>query len=242
MELIRLQKYIAESGITSRRKAEELIRCGRVKVNGLAVTEMGVKINPEADEIEVDGTLIKPEAKKYYIMLNKPAGYITTTSDDFDRPTVMELTSDVHARIYPVGRLDYDTQGLLLLSNDGNFANAIMHPGGNLKKTYIANVKGLISISAIKKLKSGVDIGDYFTRPAEAEIISGTERESTVKITIGEGRKRQVRRMLEAVGYPVLRLKRVQIGAVMLGNLPEGKWRHLKAAEIDLLTKGKAGK
>ena len=237
-----MQKYIAESGITSRRKAEELIRDGRVKVGGETVCEMGVKINPDTDEVEVDGHIIRKEIKKFYIMLNKPAGYITTTSDDFNRPTVMELTEDVHARIYPVGRLDYDTQGLLLLSNDGDFANAIMHPKGNLKKTYIANVKGLITISAIKRLRSGVDIGDYVTKPAEVELISGTERESSVKIIIGEGKKRQVRRMLDAVGFPVLRLKRVEIGGVTLGNLPEGKWRHLKPSEIELLTKKKAGK
>ncbi len=242
MELIRLQKYIAESGITSRRKAEELIREGRVKVGGEIIREMGVKINPDTDEVEVDGHIIRQETKKYYIMLNKPAGYITTTSDDFNRPTVMELTEDVHARIYPVGRLDYDTQGLLLLSNDGDFANAIMHPKGNLKKTYIASVKGLITVSAIKRLRSGIDIGDYITKPAEVELISGTERESSVKIIIGEGKKRQVRRMLDAVGFPVLRLKRVAIGGVTLGNLPEGKWRHLKPSEIELLTRQRKGK
>lgn len=238
MENIRLQKYIADSGITSRRKAEDLIRIGRVKVNGDIVTEMGVKISPMEDEVEVDGQLIKPEGKKFYIMLNKPSGYITSTSDDFQRPTVMELCQDVHARIYPVGRLDYDTQGLLLLSNDGDFANAVMHPSNNLKKTYIVWVKGMITPEAIKKLKSGVDIGDYFTRPAQVELVGATERESNIKIIIGEGKKRQIRRMCEVVGYPVIRLKRVQIGNIMLGNLPEGKWRHLKKAEIDLLTKG----
>ncbi len=235
MELIRLQKYIADSGVTSRRKAEELIRIGRVKVNGDFVTEMGVKVDPGEDTVEVDGITISPESKKFYIMLNKPAGYITTTSDDFGRPTVMELTRDVNARIYPVGRLDYDTQGLLLLSNDGDFANAVMHPSRNLKKTYLVWVKGMITPEAIRRLRSGVDIGDYFTRPAEAELISANERESNIKIIIGEGKKRQVRRMCEAVGYSVMRLKRVEIGGIMLGNLPEGKWRHLRKPEVDLL-------
>ena len=237
MELLRLQKYIADSGITSRRKAEELIRDGRVRVDGKVVTEMGIKIDPETSFVEVDGKSVTPEQKKFYIMLNKPAGYITTTSDDFGRPTVMDLTRDVHGRIYPVGRLDYDTQGMLLLSNDGDFANAIMHPGGKLKKTYLVWLRGMITPEAIRKLRAGVDIGDYVTRPAEAELISASERESNVKIIIGEGKKRQVRKMCEAVGFPVIRLKRVEIGGVSLGNLPEGKWRHLRKAEIDLLTR-----
>ena len=235
MELLRLQKYIADSGITSRRKAEEYIRGGRVKVDGRVVTEMGVKINPEVNTVEVDGKPISPEEKKFYIMLNKPAGYITTTSDDFNRPTVMSLTQDVHARIYPVGRLDYDTQGMLIMSNDGNFANTIMHPSNKLKKTYIVWMRGMITPEAIRKLRSGVDIGDYFTRPAEVELLSATERESNIKIIIGEGKKRQVRRMCEAVGFPVIRLKRVEIGGVSLGNLPEGKWRHLRKPEIEQL-------
>ncbi|MDP4119157.1 MAG: pseudouridine synthase [Bacillota bacterium] len=237
MELLRLQKYIAESGITSRRKAEELIRHGRVKVNGKTVTEMGEKVDAEIDTVEVDGITISPETKKFYIMLNKPAGYITTTSDDFNRPTVMELTKDIPSRIYPVGRLDYDTQGLLIMSNDGDFANEIMHPSNKLKKTYLVCIKGMITPEEIRRLKSGVDIGDYFTRPAEVELIGATERESNIKIIISEGKKRQVRRMCESVGHIVLRLKRVQIGNVMLGNLPEGKWRHLRQAEIELLTK-----
>ena len=237
MELLRLQKYIADSGITSRRKAEELIREGRVRVDGRVVTEMGVKIDPDVNTVEVDGRDIRPEQKKFYIMLNKPTGYITTTSDDFDRPTVMELTRDVHARIYPVGRLDYDTQGMLILSNDGDFANAIMHPSNKLKKTYLVWTRGMITPDAIKKLRAGVDIGDYVTRPAEVELIGANERESNIKVIIGEGKKRQVRRMFETVGFPVIRLKRVEIGGVMLGNLPEGKWRHLRKAEIDLLMK-----
>ena len=179
MELLRLQKYIADSGITSRRKAEELIRLGRVRVDGRVVTEMGTKIDPEINAVEVDGTLIQPEQKKFYIMLNKPAGYITSTSDEFDRPTVTELTRDVHARIYPVGRLDYDTQGMLILSNDGEFANAIMHPSRKIKKTYIVWVRGMVTPEAIRKLRNGVDIGGYVTRPAEVELIGANEREST---------------------------------------------------------------
>ncbi len=239
MELVRLQKFIADSGITSRRKAEEYIRDGRVRVDGKVVREMGIKINPSENLVEVDGNAIRPEEKKFYIMLNKPMGYITTTSDDFGRPTVMELCRDVHGRIYPVGRLDYDTQGLLLLTNDGDFANTVMHPSNKLKKTYIAWLKGMITPEAIKKLRNGVDIGDYFTRPAEVELIGANERESNIKIIIGEGKKRQVRRMCEAVGYPVLRLKRVAIDRILMGNLPEGKWRHLKKVEIELLRKSR---
>ncbi len=239
MELLRLQKYIADSGITSRRKAEELIRMGRVRVDGKVVTEMGTKIDPEINSVEVDGHNVRPQQKKFYIMLNKPAGYITTTSDDFDRPTVMELTRDVHARIYPVGRLDYDTSGMLILSNDGDFANTIMHPSNKMKKTYIVWTRGMVTPEAIRKLRAGVDIGDYITRPAEVELIGANERESNIKVIIGEGKKRQVRKMCEAVGFPVIRLKRVEIGGVSLGNLPEGKWRHLRNAEIELLMKRK---
>ena len=232
-ELVRLQKFIAGAGICSRRKAEELITAGKVKVNGNRVTELGTKIDPETDSVEVDGKPIGSGGKKYYIMLNKPAGYITTTSDTHDRPTVMNLVSDIKARIYPVGRLDADTEGLLLMTNDGDFANAVIHPSKKHEKVYIAEVKGLPMLETLKILKRGVDTGEYITKPANVELLKGNQSTSTLKIGITEGRKRQVRIMCETVGHPVLALKRVEIGPLTLGNLPKGKWRHLRKEEID---------
>ena len=232
-ENVRLQKYIADAGIASRRKAEELIQRGKVKINGTVCSVLGTKVNSETDEVEVNGTVIEKVKKKYYIMLNKPSGYITTTEDDRQRPTVMELVSDIKTRLYPVGRLDFDTEGLLIITNDGEFANRLIHPSKEIEKVYLAEVKGLPGLEILKKLQRGVDIGDYVTRPAKAELIRGSERMSTVRLTVSEGKKRQVRRMMESVGYPVVALKRVEIGPLMLGNLPRGKWRHLRQAEID---------
>ena len=234
-ELIRLQKYIAGAGICSRRKAEELISVGKVKVNGETVTELGTKVDPDNDSVCVDGKPIGGSGKKYYIMLNKPAGYITTTSDTHERQTVMELVSDIKARIYPVGRLDADTEGLLLMTYDGDFANAVIHPSKKHEKVYIAEVKGLPMLETIKMLKRGVDTGEYITKPANIELLKGNASTSTLKIGITEGRKRQVRKMCETVGHPVINLKRVQIGAIPLGNLPKGKWRHLRKEEFERL-------
>ena len=229
----RLQKYIAASGIASRRKAEQLILDGKVKVNGNTVTQLGTKVVPGVDSVEVLGEKLESGGKKYYIMLNKPSGYITSTDDDRGRNTVMELVSDIKVRLFPVGRLDYDTEGLLIITNDGDFANKLIHPSKDMGKTYIAEVKGLPELAEIKLLQRGVDIGDHFTRPAEVELIKGNKHSSTMKITIKEGKKRQVRRMLEVIGHPVLSLKRVAIGPIMLGNLPRGKWRHLRREEIE---------
>ena len=237
MQKIRLQKFMADAGVSSRRHAEEIILSGKVKVNGIKVTELGTKVDPDYDEVEVSGKIIKISEKKYYIMLNKPAGYITTAQDTHGRPTVMDLVGELAARIYPVGRLDADTEGLLLLTNDGDFANRVMHPSKNMSKTYIAQVKGMPSLQTLKTLAAGVDIGDYVTRPAKAELIKGNKNVSTVKIEIGEGKKRQVRRMLDAVGHPVITLKRAQIGPIMLGNLPLGRWRHLREEEINRLVR-----
>jgi len=239
MDKVRLQKYIADAGIASRRKAEELITAGKVKVNGIVENQLGTKVDPDFDKVEISGQLIKTGVKKYYIMLNKPAGYITTTSDTHDRPTVMELVKDINARLYPVGRLDADTEGLLLMTNDGDFTNKVIHPSNSNGKVYIAEIKGLPPLPLIKQFSKGIDIGDYITKPAYAELISGDERVSTVKVIITEGKKRQVRRMFETIGHPVISLKRVEIGPIMLGNLPRGKWRHLRKEEIDRLMKDK---
>ncbi|MBQ8003122.1 MAG: rRNA pseudouridine synthase [Clostridia bacterium] len=231
---------MALCGVTSRRASEEIILKGRVMVNGETVDYMGCEVDPDYDTVEVDGIVIKPEAKKYYILLNKPKGYVTTVSDEFDRPTVMELVKDVHARIYPVGRLDYDTAGLLIMTNDGDFANVLTHPSHAVNKGYIAKLNNLPDNDALKRLREGVELDGRLTSPAKVEVLNPSKHGCEIKITIHEGRNRQVRRMFEAVGAEVTSLKRISVGNVTLGNLPEGKWRHLNDAERQrLMGRGK---
>lgn len=237
-ETVRLQKYIAMSGVASRRAAEAMIEEGRVSVNGKKITEQGVKIEIGADNVAVDGKILKLKNKKYYIMLNKPVGYVSTVSDQFDRPTVVDIVKkDLgNTRIFPVGRLDYDTEGLLLLTNDGDFTYKVTHPKFHMDKTYIAVVKGGMTVSGINKLRNGVYIDDGFkTSPAQAEILDAYDGHTYVKITIHEGKNRQVRKMFEAVGNSVVGLQRIKIGNVELGNLPLGRWRHLTKHEISYL-------
>lgn len=235
-EIVRLQKYIAMSGIASRRAAEGIIAEGRVKVNGKTVTEQGVKVEIGADKVDVDNKPIKLKDKKYYIMLNKPVGYVSTVKDQFDRPTVVDIIKeDIDTRIFPVGRLDYDTEGLLLLTNDGDFTYRVTHPKFHMDKTYIATIKGGMTISGINHLRRGVKIEDYVTSPAEVEILDAFDGKTTVKITIHEGKNRQVRKMFEAIGCKVVGLQRIKIGIVELGHLPLGRWRHLTSHEINYL-------
>lgn len=237
-EIVRLQKYIAMCGVASRRKAEKLIDEGRVSVNGSTVTEQGVKIEIGADKVSVDGKPIKSKNKNYYIMLNKPVGYVSTANDQFDRPTVVDLVKKdlADVRIFPVGRLDYETEGLLLLTNDGDFTYKVTHPKFHMEKTYIATVKGGMTISGMNKLRNGVYIDDNFkTSPAKAEILDAYDGHTFVKITIHEGKNRQVRKMFEAIGNTVVGLQRTSIGTVELGNLPLGRWRHLTSHEINYL-------
>lgn len=235
-EIVRLQKYIAMCGTASRRAAEKLIEEGKVKVNGKKVTELGTKVEIGADTVTVSGRIQKCEQKKYYIALNKPSGYVTTVKDEFLRPTVLNLISeDIDARLFPVGRLDFETEGLLLLTNDGDFANAVTHPKYNKNKTYIVIINGGIPVSAINKLRRGVVIDDYKTSPAELEMLDASGGKTTFKITIHEGKNRQVRKMFESVGGKVVYLKRIRIGNVELGNLPLGRWRHLTSHEIKCL-------
>ena len=232
---MRLQKFIAECGIASRRSAEKIIESGRVSVNGEIVDYMGCVINPDTDIVEIDGKRIEAEAQKYYIMLNKPKNYVTTVSDDLGRPTVMQLVTDINARIYPVGRLDFDTTGLLIMTNDGEFANILAHPSHVVNKVYIARIDKPLSEQQIEKLCGGVELDGTMTAPAKAENIKRPQKGYEVKITIHEGRNRQVRRMLESVGANVMSLKRISVGSLTLGNLPEGKWRRLSDAEINKL-------
>ncbi|MDO4563003.1 MAG: pseudouridine synthase [Clostridia bacterium] len=235
---MRLHKYIAECNIASRRAAEKMIESGRVSVNGELVREMGVDIDAERDVVEVDKKRINLAQKKYYIALNKPKGYVTTTADEFGRRAVTDLVRDIKARIYPVGRLDCDTSGLLLLTNDGAFANAIMHPSNKVNKIYIASVSPIPTPQQMDKLRGGIELEGTLTSPAKAEIISAQRSSCEVKLTIYEGKNRQVRRMFESLGIKTLSLKRIVIGTLSLGTLPEGKWRHLSEAEKNKLLGG----
>lgn len=236
-EIVRLQKYIAMCGEASRRAAEQLIQEGKVSVNGEKITNQGVKVEIGADKVTISGRQIEPCKKLYYIMLNKPVGYVSTVKDQFSRPAVTDLLGDeIKARLFPVGRLDYDTEGLILMTNDGDFSYKITHPKHNVEKTYIAVLKGGITIGGLNKLRNGIRLSDGFvTSPAKAEIIDTPKGITAVKITIHEGKNRQVRRMFEAVGSKVAELKRISINGVELGNLPLGRWRYLTAHEISKL-------
>lgn len=229
---IRLQKYLADAQVASRRKAEEMIAEGRVRVNGELVTTQGTKVE-DGDEVTVDGAIVKPADKKVYFMLHKPDGYVTTAKDQFDRPAVLDLI-DSEYRIYPVGRLDYDTSGLLLLTNDGELTYRLTHPKHNIDKTYIALVEGTPTPQEIKDFESGLEIEDYKTAPAKLKILKKA-RYTTLKITIHEGRNRQVRKMCSAIGHEVKRLKRVATGRLQLGDLEKGKYRPLTDDEIKYL-------
>ena len=231
---MRLNKYISSSGVTSRRKADELTQNGNVKVNGITIKEMGYQVQ-EDDIVEVNGQIIKPTKKKVYIALNKPPGYITTVSDEQGRPTVMALVTDVQERIFPVGRLDYETSGLLIMTNDGEFFNELAHPNKKTKKTYRALVSGTVSNERIAKLRNGVDIGGYVTAKAWVKLIKQMKTTAVLEITIQEGKNRQIRKMCKAVGNKVIELQRIAIGDVMLGRLKEGHYRKLTQEEIKSL-------
>lgn len=231
----RLQKIISAAGIASRRAAEDLILEGRVRVNGAVVTELGAKADPDRDHIKVDGKLINPKQPKTYLILNKPAGCVTTMFDPEGRPTVTELLKGVKARVYPVGRLDYDTEGLLLLTNDGDFAFRVTHPRHELPKTYHVKVKGVLDDRHIENLEKGVFLQDGKTAPARVKKLRKEESNSWVEITIHEGRKRQVRRMIDHTGHSVIKLKRVRVGDLHIGDLPLGAYRQLTSDEVKAL-------
>ena len=239
-EKIRLQKYMAQCGVASRRHAEELIQAGRVKVNGEIITEMGIRVSDQ-DRIEVDGKLINKEKKLIYIMLNKPSGYVSTVSDPEGRKTVLDLIDGVNERIYPVGRLDYDTTGLIILTNDGDFAFENTHPGQETRKTYVSEVLGMPSNKELQALRSGIMLDGKLTAPAEVEVVDIRPKSTVLRIVIHEGRNRQVKRMCEAVGRPVLRLKRSAVGRLTLGDLKLGQWRYLTNNEAKLIRGKKNG-
>lgn len=232
----RLQKFMARCGVASRRKCEELILEGKVKVNDVIVRELGTKINPSTDQVVVNGVLIKPEERKIYIALNKPVGYVTTVKDEKNRKTVLDLVH-VEERIYPIGRLDYNTSGLLLLTNDGDVYNRVIHPRQSIKKVYVATVKGHIADNNLQLFSKGIDIGGYITAPAKIRILKKFKDATKVEITIHEGKNRQIRRMCEKIGNPVMELNRIKIGNIELEGLALGKWRHLSDKEIEYLKK-----
>ena len=238
----RLARYLAHAGIASRRHAEILIEAGRVRVNGQVVTTQGARIDPRQDSITVDGKPVQPGEKLVYVMLHKPTGYVSTANDPRKRPTVLDLLPPElrRLRVYPVGRLDIDTSGLLLLTNDGEFALHLTHPRYSMDKHYRALVKGYPSEGALNALRRGVEIvedngGHHKTSPAKVSIYKQVGGNCWLSLTIHEGHKRQVRRMLAAVGYPVLELMRVGIGSLELGNLPVGQWRSLTEDEVSRL-------
>ncbi|MGB9716325.1 MAG: pseudouridine synthase [Thermodesulfovibrionales bacterium] len=230
----RIQKVLSELGITSRRKAEQLILEGKVTVNGKVAT-IGMKVDPEKDYIKVEGKLItgfKRDFKKVYLMFNKPKGVVTTLFDPEGRTTIKDFLKGVKYRVFPVGRLDYDSEGLLLLTNDGDFANAVMHPSKKISKTYHVKVKGIPEEEDIEKLRRGIKLEDGITSHAKVKRIRKGEVNSWLEITIYEGKKRQIRRMFENIGHPVLKLKRIRIDGLELGNLEPGAYRYLSEDEI----------
>ena len=232
---IRLQKYLADAGIASRRKAEELILQGRVEVNGKTVRELGTKIDDKKDTVSFNGREIKKEQKLVYIMLYKPEGYVTTVKDQFDRPTVMDLIKNVEERVFPIGRLDYDTSGLLLLTNDGKLTFRLTHPKHEVEKTYLAKVYGVPDQNDMNQLRRGVMIDGKKTEPSKVRLVSTGDKYAHVEIIIHEGKNRQVRKMFEAVRHPVSQLRREATGSLTLGDMKKGEWRYLTEKEIRYL-------
>ena len=231
---IRLQKFLSEAGVASRRKAEEMIRSGMVKVNG-SVAQIGDSVDPQKDNVYVSGKKIKKESSLRYILLNKPRGYVTTTDDELGRKCVTELVKGVKERIYPVGRLDRVSEGALILTNDGEFANAMMHPSRHVPKTYRVTVRPDITARQIDELASGIMIEGRMTAPADVQLLQKEEGRAVVEIVLYEGRNRQIRRMCEALGLEVARLKRTAVGSIKLGMLRPGEWRDLTAQEVESL-------
>ena len=250
---VRLQKYLADCGVASRRASEKLISSGCVFVNGKKVIELGTKVEAGKDVVTVNGERVSPESRKVYIMLHKPKGYVSTVKEQFDRPAVLELLGDVKERVVPVGRLDFDTSGLLLLTNDGDLVYKLTHPKHGIDKVYLAKVAGRVQNPEVERLKAGVvidaepigeaeekpsyiaDRSPYKTAPAKVKVIKADDSTSIVEIALQEGKNRQVRKMFDAVGHKVLALKRVAVGELRLEKLESGKYRHLSGKEVDYL-------
>ncbi len=229
---MRLQKYLALSGVASRRNSEKLIAEGHVSVNGVKVTEMGIQIDETKDRIQVDGKTVRIEREKHYLAYNKPVGEVTTVSDPEGRATVMDKFKDYPVRLYPVGRLDYDSEGLLLLTNDGDMMQHLLHPSHEVPKQYLVRVSNHLEDENIRRLRAGVELDGRLTSPAQVRVVRYDTFATDVLVTIHEGRNRQVRRMFEAVGHSVVHLKRVGFGPIFLNDLPRGQWRRLTDVEV----------
>lgn len=236
----RLQKVLAQAGFASRRAAEGMIVAGRVAVNGTVVTELGTKVDPDSDVVTLDGKLVAVEKERVYVLLHKPAGYVTTLSDPQGRPLVTDLLKGVSERVFPVGRLDYNTEGLLLLTNDGALANRLAHPRYGVEKEYHVRVRGEVSAEQLAALSGGVELEEGKTAPARASVVKGSDNNTWISLVIHEGRYRQVRRMCEEVGLTVVRLKRVRYGFLEMGGLRPGEFRLLTGDEVKRLS-GKGG-
>lgn len=231
----RLQKYLADCGVSSRRKAEELILAGKVKVNGEVVRELGVKVNPDRDKVMYNNETIKIQKKKMYILLNKPAGYISAAKDQFENPSILHLVKDIKVRLYPVGRLDKDTTGAIILTNDGDFSYKLTHPKHEISKTYIAEVEGVPTAEEMRTFEKGVYIDGKKTYPAKIRIMKETKKNSIVEIIIHEGRNRQVKKMCEEIGHKVITLHRQAIGRITIAGVKEGSFRYLTDKEVEML-------
>lgn len=233
--MTRLQKYLAACGVASRRNSEKIILDGRVRVNGITVTEMGTQVDEEKDIVEVDGVRVRPEEEKHYIAYYKPVGEVTTVSDPEGRATVMDKFRDYPVRLFPVGRLDYDSEGLLLLTNDGDLMNHLLHPSHEVSKVYLARVSNQVTEAELAHLRAGVIIEGNMTSPANVRLVRKETFCSVVLVSIHEGRNRQVRKMFEVIGHQVVSLKRVEFGPIKLNDLPMGKWRKLTTMEVEKL-------
>ena len=233
--MMRLQKYLALCGVASRRKAEQLILDGVVQVNGIVIREMGVQVDETKDSVSVHGQPVYPETEKHYLAYYKPIGEVTTVSDPEGRPAVMDKFRDYPVRLFPVGRLDFDSEGLLLLTNDGDLMNHLLHPSHEVSKGYLVLASNEVTEEEMHRLRSGVLIDGKLTSPAKVRLIRHEAFGTVLLISIHEGRNRQIRKMLEAIGHQVVRLKRVEFGPILLGDLPRGQWRHLTEKEVSRL-------
>lgn len=234
---IRLNKFLAQAGVASRREVDKMIAGGKIKVNGRVIQVLGYKIDDEKDRVEVEGKKIEREEGQVYLMINKPPGYLVTLKDRFQRPTIKQLLPSLGKRIFPVGRLDYDSEGLLLLVNDGELAYRLTHPRFKVGKVYLVKVKGDLDPSKLSRLEKGIYLEGRKTAPAKIARLSRSSKRNLLKVEIYEGRKREVKKMFDAVGHGVLQLKRIDFGGVRLGKLKTGKWRFLTRKEIDTLKK-----
>lgn len=235
--MVRLNKFLAQAGVASRREADRMITEGRVSVNNTIVEELGTQIDPIKDSVRVDGQNVKKEKEKIYLLLNKPAGYLVTLKDPFKRPTILELIPKLKTRVFPVGRLDLNSEGLLLLTNHGELASRLMHPSYRIKKVYEVRIKGIPSRKSLQRLEKGIHLDGKKTAPAKLTHLRSDSKNTKVRIVLTEGRKREIRRMFEAIGHTIFYLKRINFAGLALGTLQKGQWRYLTSSEVVYLKK-----